>query len=72
MSSFVRIRTEGGEATVSAAFAERAGSTVVDKPAVDAYGRPLPPKHRATRRASATPAEAPAKAQSQPAVSKEK
>ena len=72
MPRFVRIRTEGGEASVTAAFAERAGSSVIDKPAVDAYGRPLPAKHRAPRRVSATPAEAPAKAQSKPAVSKEK
>lgn len=43
---FVRVSLPGGEVTVTRANAERHGHVVLDKPAVDSIGQPLPPKPR--------------------------
>ena len=40
----VRVRDGRSEVTVSRAFAEAQGLTVLDKPAVDEYGRAVPAK----------------------------
>lgn len=43
MTEYVRIRLDNGrEAAVPADYAEAVGATVLDAPAVNAYGRPLP------------------------------
>lgn len=56
---FVRVKNEGGhEVTITAANAKRRGLEVLDKPATDPVGKPLPPKPRVskgTRRKSPAP-----------------
>ena len=46
---FVRVKHPGGEITVTKANAERHGLEVLDKPAVDSVGQPLPPKPRTSK-----------------------
>jgi hypothetical protein len=55
---FVRVKTDGGEITVTKANAKRHKFEVLDKDAVDATGQPLPPKPRTSkggRRTSSAP-----------------
>lgn len=42
MPDYVRVTVNGRKVTVSRAHAENAGLTVLDEPAVDAMGQPLP------------------------------
>ena len=45
MTDFVQVKLEnGGQAVVAASFAERHDLKVLDKPATDSRGKPLPPK----------------------------
>lgn len=49
----VRVKLENGtEASVGTSFADSHGLKVLDKPAVDAAGRPIPTKHPVTLRGS--------------------
>lgn len=64
MSGFIRVKdTAGGEVTVPAAYESAFGLKPLNKPAVDRFGRPLPPKPRAnlSRESAEAPAEAPAR-----------
>lgn len=65
MTEFVRVKQKetGHELSVPTSHAEASdGYSIVDKPAVDSAGRPLPPKYReqvdkiARRKRSAAPA----------------
>ena len=73
MSEFIRVRAaDGGEASVPAAYEQAFDMKPLAKPAVDRFGRPLPPKPRANLSRAAETAEAPAEAQPRKATSKEK
>lgn len=64
MPGFIRVKTTGGgEASVPAAYEAAFGLKPLSKPAVDRFGRPLPPKPRANlaQESAEAPAEAPAR-----------
>lgn len=51
MTDFVRVSLDNGmEASLSAAFAEGAGLDVLDAPATNSWGRPLPASRKNGRR----------------------
>lgn len=61
MSGFIRVKdTSGGKVTVPAGYEQAFGLTPLDEPAVDRFGRPLPPKPRTSpvRESAEAPAEA--------------
>lgn len=59
MRDSVRVKDPdtGHEFTTTSARAEKAGLRVLDKPAVDAFGKPLRAKHNTTTRKKATEAD---------------
>lgn len=46
---FVRVKHPGGEITITKANAKKHGYEVLDKPATDPIGNPLPPKPRTSK-----------------------